>query len=159
MKIIDIHREVAKLIWDGDLTLLQIAGQKRITERTISNWKLKPEFDQLLKNLEDEHRSLAKREAIRWARRSVKTLVKLQDIAITKDASGQVVSEEFKFGADVARKAACDLLEMAEVKVQKVEGEGFAGSSLIIVQSGNGDRSAEGNKAETVSDRFRFQQN
>jgi transposase len=122
MQITETHREVAKLIWEGNLELAEIATLQKITERTIYNWKNKPEFDQLLKDLEDEHKSLAKREAIRWARRSVQTLIKLQDIKKIKDKiTGETLSEEFKFGADVARKAACDLLEMAEVKVQKGE--------------------------------------
>lgn len=125
MQITETHREVAKLIWDGDLEIAEIAGLKGITERTVYNWKNKPEFDRLLTDLEEEHRSLAKREAVRWARRSVKTLVKLQDIAVTKNQNGEIISEEFKFGADTARKAAVDLLEMAEVKVDKKQGEDF----------------------------------
>jgi transposase len=154
MQITALHREVAKLIWEGNLELAEIASQKEITERTIYNWKNKLEFDQLLKDLEEEHRSLAKREAIRWARRSVKTLVKLQDIAITKNKeTGEVVSEEFKFGADVARKAACDLLEMAEVKVEKNQGEDFEklkDLNLFLGDVHNGDII---NRAENIKRR------
>lgn len=131
MKIESIHIEVAKLIWEGDLTLLQIATQKGITERTISNWKNQPNFAKILQDMEDEHKNAAKRESIRWARRSVKTLVKLQDIAASwTDEHGKVWPEEFKFGADVARKAAVDLLEMAGVK--PVEVEGNVGGTLTL---------------------------
>jgi|GEM_PF-3441138 len=153
MQITETHRKVAKLIWEGNLELAEIAALQEITERTIYNWKNKPEFDQLLKDLEEEHRSLARREAIRWARRSVKTLVKLQDIAITKNQSGETISEEFKFGADVARKAACDLLEMAEVKVEKRQGEDFEkfkDFNLFLGDIHNGDII---NRAENIKRR------
>lgn len=132
MRIKNVHREIAKLLWEGDLTVTEIALQKGVSDRAIYRWKNDPDFDALFKGIEDNFKTSAKREAMRWARRSVKTLVKLQDIAINKDErTGAVVSEEFKFGSDVARKAACDLLEMAEVKVDRIEGKGFEHNEIF----------------------------
>jgi hypothetical protein len=157
MKIGTIHREVAKLLWEGDLTIEQIALKYNRSDRAIYRWKNDPDFNAVLTEIEENHKTQAKRESIRWARRSVKTLIKLQDYAAIKNEKGDIVGEEFKFGADVARKAACDLLEMAEVKIDKIQGEGFGSSTLLVIRSGNGDRSAEGQEAEAVSGRLRFQ--
>jgi len=156
MKIKTIHREVAKLLWEGDLTIAEIASSKGICDRIIYRWKNDSDFDAVLTEIEENHKTAAKREAIRWARRSVKTLLKLQDFATSKDQQGKIVSEVFKFGADVARKAAVDLLEMAEVKVNKEEGVGFGNNPIFIIQT-NGDQPKTQNKPQDFSKRFRLE--
>jgi hypothetical protein len=141
MEITQLHRDIAKLIWEADLTLAQIAAEKKLTERGIYNWRQKPEFEQILKDLEDEHKTAAKREAIKSAKQSVRTLVKLQDIAAAyTDKDGKDHPEEFKFGADVARKAAVDLLEMADVKISAEEGGGKVLGKLLLIRPSEADK-------------------
>lgn len=152
------QREFCKLKYKDDLTDDEIAIKVGIGARSVYYWLSNSEIQAEIKRLEDQDRESAKRESIRWARRSVKTLVKLQDIAIIKDKeTGIVISEEFKFGADVARKAAVDLLEMAEVKVQKVEGEGIANNGPIFIIQSNGNHRETKDKPQDVSKRFRFE--
>jgi len=160
MSLSEKEIELCKLKYKDDLNDEEIGVQIGIVGRTVRRWLKREEIQAEVKHLEDQDKESAKRESIRWARRSVKTLVKLQDIAIVRNEAGEVISEEFKFGADVARKAAVDLLEMAGVKVNVEEGEKTGGvSSIVIVQSGNGNRTAENNKPEAIPNRFRFQQN
>lgn len=154
MKIKNVHREIAKLLWEGDLTIEEIATLKKVSDRAIYRWKNDPDFDALFKITEEGYKTAAKREAIRRGKRSVQTLLKLQDFATEKDQGGNVIREEFKFGADVARKAAVDLLEIAEVKIKLEEGHGASNTPIFIIQT-NGNQSKATDKPQEFSKRFR----
>ena len=127
MEINEKHRTIAKLLWNGDLTIEEIGKQEKVSPTTIYKWKLKPEFQKLLFDIDDEHRQKAKRQAVKWAERSMKTLVKLQEF---NEATG-----EFPHDPETARKAAVNVLESAEVTPKEEDSKGS--KSIIIIRDGN----------------------
>lgn len=120
MKTTKRHREIANDIWEGELSQEQIAEKHNTPARTIRDWMQRPEFQALLDEKDEEHRKAAKREATKFAKRATKVLVKLTETQKIK-VDENTENERFIYSDETVRKAAGDILEMAEAKPQKVD--------------------------------------
>jgi uncharacterized protein YjcR len=140
MRILEKHRKIAKLLWNGDLTVEKIAEQFKVSDDTIYYWQRQPEFQKLLFDIDDEHRQKAKRQAVKWAERSMKTLVKLQEYTEPKfdEAGKEIVAGGFPHDPETARKAAVNVLESAEVTPKDEDSKGS--KNIIIIRDGNGNK-------------------
>jgi len=126
MRITEKHREVAKLLWDGELTIEKIAEQSKLAPSTIYEWKKKPEFQNILTEIDETYRLNARRKAIRLSDEAIKTLKEL-------------LAERGEKTVDTARKSAVNLLEAGGVKSTEASESG-SGKNIIIIRNGNGNK-------------------
>jgi len=111
MKINIKHREVAKDIWDGNLSQQEIAGKYNVSERTIRRWQSDPDFKAFLTGMDESHQKATKMVVIRYAQRAARALVELTEIVMVKTETGE--AQRFKYRPETVRKAACDILVLA----------------------------------------------
>jgi len=128
MNITDKHRQVANLLWQGELTVEKIAEQFQIAPATIYNWKNKPEFQAILTEIDETYRLNARRKAIRLSNKAIDTLEKLLD-------------ENREKAVDTARKSAVDLLTTAEVKTEEGETKGSIDLHIFRETISDGEKS------------------
>jgi len=143
MKLLKIHVDVANDLSLGQLSMQAIADKHDIRSRqTIYDWMACQEFKDFLTKLEEGHKRMALLMARRWATEAVKRLV--------MNFTNKDIDPE------VARKSAMDLLDIAGLKIQKVEGEGIGGSPVFIIQTNHNQPKTE-DKPQDVSKRFRLE--
>ncbi len=105
------HREVAKDIWDGNLSQQEIARKYNVSERTIRRWQSHPDFKAFLTGIDESYQKATRMVVIRHAQRAVKALVKLTETVTVKTETGE--EQRFKYRPETVRKAACDILVLA----------------------------------------------
>jgi len=111
MRINMKHREVAKDIWDGNLSQKEIARKYNVSERTIRRWQSDPGFKAVLNGIDESYQKATRMVVIRYAQRAVKALVKLTETVMVKTETGE--AQRFKYRPETVRKAACDILVLA----------------------------------------------
>ena len=119
MKITDRHIKFAKLTLEAKLKAPEIAAQCGISERQGRNWKKDPEIEQLIGAFADEAIRDAKRLLTRHAKRAAQVLVKLLETRQIQE--GEVIRQEFVYEPEVVRKAARDILRLANISVESKE--------------------------------------
>jgi uncharacterized protein YjcR len=109
------HQNVAKDIWDGNLSQQEIARKYNISERTIRRWQVDSDFKALLQGINESYRKTTNMVVIRYAQRAAKALVKLTETVVIKTKIGE--AQRFRYRPETVRKAACDILELAGIKL------------------------------------------
>ena len=119
MRITERHIEFAKLTLQGGLQAPEIAASCGISERQARNWKKRPEIEQLVNSLSEEAMGNAKRIFARCAKRAAQVLVKLLETRQIQEAD--TIHQEFVYKPEVVRKAAGDILRLANIGSERKE--------------------------------------
>ncbi|MGB7062615.1 MAG: hypothetical protein WBF13_09735 [Candidatus Zixiibacteriota bacterium] len=119
MKITNRHIKFAKLLLEGQLKAPEIAVQCGISERQGRNWKKRPEIERLMNSLSEEAMRNPKRILARYAKRAVQVLVKLLEVRQVQQ--GDTIHQEFVYKPELVRKAAGDILRLANIGVETKE--------------------------------------
>jgi len=143
MRLTKKHIDVANELALGKLSMEKIADKHGVRSRqTIYDWLGHEEFSDFLDQIEKKYKRMALCVAGRWATEAVKRLI--------------VNFTEKDCDPEVARKSAMDLLNIAGLKVDKVQGEGFENNTVVIIRSDGDEIKAKDKKTKEFSGRFRL---
>lgn len=116
-KVTQKIRDFANDLWEGQLSISELATKYETTTRTISRWKKRPEIQEILRQINEDRRTAIKRTALKYAERATKSLVKLTETVTIKTEQDE--EQRFKYSPETVRKAACDILELAGLSKNK----------------------------------------
>lgn len=114
MRRIELKKKAAQLIWEGTLTDKEIAESLKISYDCLHKWKVKPEFRQLIIDLDTQQIELARRKMLKYVDRAVTALVKLTEtkkVMVNTVDGGKKEADQFIHSDETVRKACVNILE------------------------------------------------
>ena len=120
---IELKKKAAQFIWEGKLSDRDIATKLKISYDCLHKWKLRPEFRQLIIDLDTQEIELARRKMLKYTDRAVTALVKLTETKKVmvnmpdgRDENGEIKfrkeeAERFVHSDETVRKACVNILE------------------------------------------------
>lgn len=114
MRRIELKKKAAQLIWEGNLTDRDIAKKLEISYDCLHKWKVKPDFRQLIIDLDTQQIEFARRKMVKYVDRAVTALVKLTEtkkVLVNTLDGRRVEAEQFIHSDETVRKACVNILE------------------------------------------------